>query len=286
MRFAICPLSVIPIRSQANHQSELLSQLLFGEMVEVVDKKGKQWLKVRGLADNHFGWVQSNQLEEIDEKFSKKINTDFAYALDLSQSIRGNHHHFQISIGARLPQFDGLRFSLFEQNYEYSGQAVSPQELKRNVFDLIPKIARKFLNIPEMKGGRTPFGIDSSALIQHIFGFIGVNLPRTADLQIEFGENVDFIEQIQEGDLAFFQNRKGKITHVGMVLTGGQVIHAFGSVRIDKLDHYGIFNEQTKKYSHKLRLVKRNLELKPEQEITETQIEEVAVLDQKILFES
>lgn len=286
MRFGICPLSVIPVRSQANNQSELLSQLLFGEMVEVVDKKGKQWLKVRGLADNHFGWIQSNQLEEIDEKSSKKLITDFAFALDLSQSIRGNNHHFQIPIGARLPQFDGLRFSLFGQNYEYSGQAVSPQELKRNVFELLPKIARKFLNIPEMKGGRTPFGLDSSALIQHIFGFIGVNLPRMAELQIEFGENIDFVEQIQEGDLAFFQNRKGKVSHVGMILNGGQIIHSFGRVRIDMLDHYGIFDEQTKKYSHKLRLVKRNLPLKPEEEILKTQSEEATVLDQKILFES
>ena len=286
MRFAICPLSVIPIRSQANHQSELLSQLLFGEMAEVIDKKGKQWLKVRGLADNQFGWVQSNQLTEIDEKLSRKLETDFAFALDISKTIRGNQNHFTIPIGARLPQFDGLRFKLLGKNYEYSGQAVSPDEIKRNAQELLPKIARKFLNIPEMKGGRTAFGMDSSALIQHVFGFIGINLPRTADLQIDSGENIDFSEQSGEGDLAFFENRKGKITHVGLILNGGQIIHSFGKVRIDKIDHYGIFDEETNKYSHKLRLIKRNLAPKPTSEKTEIQENEISLIEQKILFEN
>ncbi len=283
MGFAICPQSVIPVRSQANHQSELLSQLLFGELVELVAKKGKGWYKVRGIADNNFGWVASNQLLVISEKQCKKLQKDFAFALDVSQSIRGKKHHFPVPIGARLPNFDGLRFKMIDQSFDYSGQAVAPDELKRNSIDLLPKIARKFLYSPEMKGGRSPFGIDSAALIQLIFSFIGFQIPRNAEQQIEFGKSIDFSEQAAEGDLAFFENRKGKIAHVGLILNSNQIIHAHGNVRIDKIDHFGIFDEETSKYSHKLRLIKRLLpdpQPSNEKEEATSEIE----IEQKILF--
>jgi len=283
MGFAICPQSVIPVRSQANHQSELLSQLLFGELVEIVSKKGKSWFKIRGIADNNFGWVASNQLLLISDEQGEKLQKDFAFALDVSQSIRGKKHHFPIPIGARLPNFDGLRFKLIDQGFEYSGQAVSPDELKRNSAELLPKIARKFLYSPEMKGGRSPFGIDSAALVQLIFSFIGIPIPRNADQQIELGKPIDFSEQSSEGDLAFFENRKGKITHVGLILNGNQIIHSYGNVRIDKIDHFGIFDEETSKYSHKLRLIKRLLpDPKPLDQKEESSPE--IDIEQKILF--
>lgn len=283
MEFAICPQSVIPVRSQANHQSELLSQLLFGELVEIVSKKGKSWFKVRGIADNNFGWVATNQLLLISEEQCEKLKNDFAFALDVSRSIRGKKHHFHVPIGARLPNFDGLRFKLIDKSFEYSGQAVSPDELKRNSIELLPKIARKFLFAPEMSGGRSPFGIDSAALVQLIYSFIGIQIPRQADQQIEMGKSIDFSEQSAEGDLAFFENRKGKIAHVGMILNGNQIVHAHGNVRIDKIDHLGIFDEETSRYSHKLRLIKRLLpDPKPINEKQESTSE--IEIEQKILF--
>ena len=136
-----------------------------------------------------------------------------------------------------------------------------------------------------MKGGRTPFGMDSSAFIQQVFAFIGVQLPRTADLQIDLGNTVDFAAQANEGDLAFFENRKGRITHVGLILAGDTIIHAHGNIRIDKIDHFGIFDEDTKKYSHKLRLIKRHLEASQEKSTVEIEIKEgMDLTEQKILF--
>ncbi|MEL6922839.1 MAG: NlpC/P60 family protein, partial [Bacteroidota bacterium] len=90
--------------------------------------------------------------------------------------------------------------------------------------------------------------------------------PRVAAGQVEKGEMVDFIEQAEPGDLAFFENNKGRISHVGLILRkpsenqpGFDIIHAYGKVRIDKIDHYGIFNADTRRYSHKLRVIKRVL---------------------------
>ena len=102
-------------------------------------------------------------------------------------------------------------------------------------------------------------GIDCSGFTQVVFKLVGISLPRDAKDQVSEGKLIDFIEQTQAGDLAFFENKKGKITHVGLMMGDQQVIHASGQVRIDKIDHYGIYNEKMKKYTHRLRVIKRLL---------------------------
>ena len=64
-------------------------------------------------------------------------------------------------------------------------------------------------------------------------------------------------DKIEEGDLAFFENKSGKIVHVGIVMKNNQIIHASGKVRIDKLDKNGIFNSEENKYTHKLHSIKK-----------------------------
>ncbi|MGZ4099439.1 MAG: C40 family peptidase, partial [Bacteroidia bacterium] len=82
-------------------------------------------------------------------------------------------------------------------------------------------------------------------------------LPRDAYQQVESGSPLNFVEEAEAGDLAFFDNEEGKIVHVGILLDHERIIHASGCVRIDKFDHYGIFNTDTKKYSHTLRVIKK-----------------------------
>jgi cell wall-associated NlpC family hydrolase len=54
------------------------------------------------------------------------------------------------------------------------------------------------------------------------------------------------------GDLAFFDNEEGRITHVGIIMENNYIIHASGKVRIDRLDHLGIYNAEVNKHTHKL----------------------------------
>jgi cell wall-associated NlpC family hydrolase len=100
-------------------------------------------------------------------------------------------------------------------------------------------------------------GIDCSGFTQNVFAVCGKSIPRDAYQQAELGDTIDFAEEAQEGDLAFFDNEEGRIIHVGMVLKDAKIIHASGRVRIDKLDHEGIYNAETKTYSHRLRIIKR-----------------------------
>jgi cell wall-associated NlpC family hydrolase len=116
------------------------------------------------------------------------------------------------------------------------------------------------INAPYLWGGKNPFGIDCSGFTQIVYKLNGYKLPRDASQQVELGTPLSFVEEAEAGDLAFFDNEEGNIVHVGILLNNEQIIHASGSVRIDKYDHYGIFNKSLGKYSHSMRVIKRVLE--------------------------
>ena len=89
------------------------------------------------------------------------------------------------------------------------------------------------------------------------FKFLNIQLPRDAWQQAETGNTVNFLQEAHCGDLAFFDNEEGYITHVGILLNSNEIIHSSGKVRIDKIDTQGILNIETKQRTHKLRIIKR-----------------------------
>jgi len=114
-----------------------------------------------------------------------------------------------------------------------------------------------YLNTPYLWGGKTPFGIDCSGFTQMVYKLNGFKILRDASQQASQGEALSFIEESTPGDLAFFDNSEGVITHVGIIMEDHHIIHAHGKVRIDLLDHSGIYNVDTQTHSHKLRVIKK-----------------------------
>ena len=127
---------------------------------------------------------------------------------------------------------------------------------KLDKYELIQK-AYQFLNTPYLWGGKTPFGIDCSGFTQLVYKICGHSLLRDAKDQATQGEVLSFIEESEPGDLAFFDNEEGNIVHVGIIMNDYNIIHAHGKVRIDTLDHSGIYNVDTKTHTHKLRVIKK-----------------------------
>jgi hypothetical protein len=242
----------------ATNASEMASQLLFGEMAEVLEAKGRQWCRVRCIHDNFVGWAATNQLLPITPSELDSYRQHHAYSLEPYHAIMGPDHYLPVVMGAQLPGFDGMRFRLEDTYYTFSGQAIFPEDVKLGP-EFILKIARRYLSAPFLWGGRSPMGIDAPGLVQMVFKIAGLALPREASQQIYLGETVDFVEQAQPGDIAFFENRASRIGHCGIILPNQEIIHAYGSVRIDLLDHFGIFNRSTRRYTHSLRLIKRFL---------------------------
>lgn len=255
--YGICHLSNIPLRSKPANRSELVSQLLFGETFEIIEER-EDWSRIQCQWDKCKGWIPNNQLQEISEKNLSKIQQEKAYCLEISQAAMGNNHYIPLLMGSTLPNYDGINFRFNGKRYTYSGQAIQPSQIQPSSA-LAIRIARKYLYAPYLWGGRSPFGIDASGFSQMVYKMMNIKMPRSAAKQAQRGKIVHFANEAQAGDLAFFENERGKTIHVGIILPEMEIIHAAGCVRIDRIDHYGIFNIETNRYTHKLRVIKRIL---------------------------
>ncbi len=273
MRYGICPLSVIPVRNAPSIKGEMRTQLLFGELVEFLENRGKLWVKVRIDWDNTIGWVNSRQIQSITpDEFEHYVN-NYGVALELLQAAVLDSHFLPLSIGSCLPLYDGVRFQLADAFCSYSGQVIIPDKIPLNA-DLLLKIARRFLYAPELQGGRSPFGIDNDGFVQLVFKILGLRLPRKAIDQIYVGETIDFIDQTLPGDIAFLESSYSRKAHTGIVMSDRRIIHCSGRVRIDKLDHFGIYCKDENRYTFKLRLIKRILPLMEQISKSEEKISE------------
>ena len=251
----ICHLSLVPIRKEASHKSELVSQLLFGECFEQIEQNG-DWLNIRCAHDNYEGWVhQSQQTTLTLPEFSELKRGKPFLTYDMVQLLINQNSIYSILLGSTLPWFWGNACRIGSNSYVFDGNAHLP-DLSEGSKTIIEH-AYMYLNAPYLWGGRSPFGIDCSGLTQMAFKLCGIYIKRDAWMQAEQGSTVHLLDEALPGDLAFFDNEEGNITHVGILTAKNKIIHASGSVRVDSIDHHGIFNSQTKKYTHNLRLIKR-----------------------------
>jgi len=250
--FAICNLSTIPLRFEPNDRSEIVSQILFGEHFEILEQD-KQWSKVKLNFDNYEGWIDSKQYQLISEENYKLLSKEaIILNADLVEYVTApNNVLIPITLGASLSFLNHAEIN--SVNYDFEGLKVSGIKPK---IDLI-KTAYQYLNSPYLWGGKTPFGIDCSGFTQMVYKLNGYQLLRDASQQASQGEVLSFIEESEPGDLAFFDNEEGKIIHVGIMLENNYIIHASGKVRIDRLDHLGIYNAELNRHTHRLRVIKK-----------------------------
>lgn len=255
---AICMVSVSPIRRLADDRSEMTSQLLFGEMVKILSRKNNSWMRIECVHDGYIGWVDPKQFQLILSNEYHELKQDVSYALEISQPLSSDHGVFPILAGSDLLHFDGMTSEILKTKFAYSGLVLKPNNLDITA-ELITKVAKKYLHAPYLWGGRSPFGIDCSGFTQVVFKMLGISLPRDAYQQAEYGDLIDFVDSAQVGDLAFFVNDQGRIHHVGIILEGNKIIHASGMVKIDNIDHFGIYSRKGRAYTHVLRYIKRML---------------------------
>ena len=137
--------------------------------------------------------------------------------------------------------------------HAFEGHSYTDKNAKESLVDT----AIMYLKAPYLAGGKTPFGIDCSGFTQMVYKINGYSLERTAEGQSKQGEALSFIEESEPGDLAFFDDNEGIIDHVGIILKDNYIIHVNGHVRIDRIDHTGIFNSEEKLYTHQLRVIKK-----------------------------
>lgn len=247
MRYGICPISIAPLRAEPSDASEMVSQVLYGEYFKIIDSR-KKWVRIRLAHDSYEGWLDAKQFLEIEaDQYHEIHDSSKKYAQDLiSHLTHADETLSTITIGAQVSTA-----TVLADSYSLVGKEFS---LDRTA---IIENALLLLNAPYLWGGRSPLGIDCSGFTQLVYRMSGFNLLRDASQQATQGEVLSFIEEAEQGDLAFFDNSEGAITHVGIIMNDNYIIHAHGKVRIDRLDQSGIFNVEKHLHTHKLRVIKK-----------------------------
>ncbi|RTY87607.1 C40 family peptidase [Flavobacterium sp. RSP15] len=250
--FGICNLAMIPLRFKPSDKSEIVSQILFGEHFEILEQM-KQWSRIKVQYDEYEGWIDSKQLQLISESNFNQLSAEtIILNSDLIEYITTpNNQLIPIPLGSSVSFINNSEINI--SNFEFDGTKTSGKKTKEHLI----KTAFMYLNAPYLWGGKTPFGIDCSGFTQMVYKLNGYKLLRDASQQSKQGEALSFIEESEPGDLAFFDNEEGNIIHVGIIMDDNYIIHASGKVRIDRLDHLGIFNAETNKHTHKLRVIKK-----------------------------
>jgi hypothetical protein len=220
--------------------------------------------------DNYEGWIHQLQSQPLEEnEFIRLADVETPVTMDLVQliSLETSKTMIPIVMGSSLPGLKDQQFLISHHQFIFDGdvsapfefeQTINPGEMLR-IREQICDDAMLYLNAPYLWGGRTPFGIDCSGFVQMVYKLKRIKLLRNANQQATQGEVISLLDEAEPGDLVFFDDDEGKITHVGLLIDRTRLIHCSGKVRIDAIDHQGIYNHDIQQYTHRLRLIKRIL---------------------------
>lgn len=249
--------AMAPLRAQASDAAEMVSQLLFGDVVDIV-ARDRQWLQVCNLADHYTGWMDEKACLPISEDWLASVS-EWVYVQDdlltLTTARAGATLPLRLGLGARIP-LHLTRDSLEIGDWSVDLQAYEQRSKSPLSAGLVVQLSERYLGSPYLWGGKSLWGIDCSGLTQMVFAMAGKQLPRDAKDQALLGTEVAFAERTS-GDLAFFMNATGKVHHVGIILPDGNIRHASGHVHDSELLQDGIVGKYTGQQTHRLCSIKR-----------------------------
>lgn len=258
MNYGISSLSIIPVRKEPSEKSEMVTQILYGEHFENREQM-VGWTNVKLAFDGYEGWIDSKMITELSPRLAAKLEKkDSAVLGDIFSIVPvNNEQNMMLVAGSSLPLWRPYlkKFTVGRDTYSLKGEVFHGKI--NDPRSVIIRQALKYFNAPYLWGGRTPFGIDCSGFTQIIYKMIGCKIPRDTNQQVKVGTALSFVDEAEPGDLAFFDDDNGNIVHVGIIWKRNKIIHASGKVRIDNVDQFGIFNIDTKRYTHKMRVMKK-----------------------------
>ena len=245
-----CP--VTPVREEPSHAAEQATQLLFGELCEVLERQSS-WTKIRSTVDGQVGWVSPRMLTPVSHEEAIRLLGDGQEAKAQGVVItptavatdKETGEKLMLTIGTRLPNYKKGTFQLLGKKYKINPACVYRLESQEVTGEDIVRVARSLLNVPYLWGGKNIMGFDCSGFTQTVYSVFGINLLRNAREQVTQGQMVNSLAEARPGDLVFFDHadrdpEATRITHVGILISPTEVIHCAGYVHIDKIDDTGI----------------------------------------------
>ena len=247
---------VVPVAnmySATTEDSDVVSQAIIGSNVVTLEVRGN-WARVR-TADQYTGWMlgdalrklgesgtygRSGQVVQIEGLFANLysetditlhkpvVTVPFETRLEVVAEGKGNNAGW---LQVRLPDQRIAWIQSGDINRD-----PQPLSIAQSI-----ALAKRFLGLPYLWGGRSSYGYDCSGFTQMLVRSRGITMPRDADLQAAW-EGVEAVDRkdLRAGDLLFFGSGGGKITHTAMYIGGGEFIHATTHdhpvVQISRLD--------------------------------------------------
>ena len=253
VEYVINRCAVTPVRLEPSEGGEQLTQLLLGEVCEVLDRLPR-WTKIRSTMDGQEGWVDFKMLSPASSLIASSphcLEAVVAAPMVAATPMDGGAD-LLLTLGTRLPNYSHGTFEILGQQYlidptcvNYPTQLLNSDLSRAELLNNVCAIAQTLLNAPYLWGGKNAMGMDCSGFTQVVYATQGINLLRNAREQMTQGELVPSLAEAQPGDLAFFDHtdrdpKATNISHVGMLLSPTEIIHCSGCVHIDTIDEQGI----------------------------------------------
>jgi len=256
LTLGLITVSVANLRPSPSHSAELVTQAILGTPVKVL-KKEYNWYLIQ-TPDSYLGWTPERSLVVITQKELNRYNrseriifTDLAgtcYELpdEHSQPVSDIVAGSILEITGSKPGFREVQFPDGRSGYINQDQCLLLTEWRKSLSpgrEAIVKTAMKFLGLPYLWGGTSSKGVDCSGFTKTVYFLNGIILQRDASQQVLYGDlvdNHDNYDKLQPGDLLFFGTHKTDstsemVTHAGICIGKGEIIHSSGLVRINSL---------------------------------------------------
>ena len=252
--------SVVPVRTEAREGAEQSTQMLFGELCTILEKKPR-WNRIKLDSDGQEGWVDEKMISPIGGKdyttykkaYASAATVVFPMAYAMSEN---NGQTIPLTAGTRLTNYAQGRFEVLGVGFRIDPSMIRTQYVELSLQSLLETV-RFFINVPYLWGGKNALGMDCSGFTQVVMSLFGKHLLRNASEQATQGRAVADLKKAKAGDLVFFDHEDGKISHVGIVIDSERVIHCSGRVKVEKLDSNGIFSAEFGQYTHHLVSIRR-----------------------------
>ena len=208
--------AVINVYNKKNKNSQLVTQLLYGESFKII-KKNNRWIKIKNDLDGYKGFIEKKNFS------NKQKNTHKVYKLSATlYSKPGTKIKKKLSFGSRI-----LVKERKKNFYKFDNLWIKKKDLKEVSYKTkdIFKNIKKFSNIKYKWGGKHYTGIDCSGLVQLFFNFNNKFCPRDTKDQIKYFKKKIKLKNIKKNDLIFWKG------HVAVALSKSKLIHAYGPLK-------------------------------------------------------